>query len=137
MSDKRIYITETDLQGLRSLLKPAHLPNPPDADLRSKLEDAVVLEEDKMPSDVVTMNSRFLLRDVDADVTSEYTLVYPRKADFSRGRLNVLAPVGQAVLGGRELDAVDWPAPAGRKRFQILEVVYQPEAAARVEDAAV
>jgi len=41
----------------------------------------------------------------------------------------VLAPIGTAMLGYRAGDVVEWQVPKGIRRLQILEVVYQPEAA--------
>jgi regulator of nucleoside diphosphate kinase len=130
MDTSPVYITESDSQRLSGLLQSLESRNPSARTLRRKLDDAVIVADEAVPSGVITLESRFEVRDLDADNAGEYTLVFPRKADFTRGRLNVLAPVGMALLGRHELDVIEWSAPAGLKRFQVLRVTHQPEAVA-------
>ena len=77
------------------------------------------------------MNSTVRVRDLDTEEESVYTLAYPHQADATRGRISVLAPIGTALLGYREGDIVEWQVPARLKRLQIVEVIFQPEGAAR------
>jgi regulator of nucleoside diphosphate kinase len=56
-------------------------------------------------------------------------LVFPSEADFDRGRVSILAPIGTALIGYRVGDTVEWKVPSGRRRLRIEEVLYQPEAA--------
>lgn len=132
MKDKPILITDEDLLHLRRLLASkgklegqdkAHL-----RDLKAELDRAVVVSAKEVPPHVLTMRSRFRLRDLDTGDVAEYTLVYPGEADISRGKLSVLAPIGMALLGYQELDTVEWRVPAGLKRFRIEQILYQPQA---------
>ena len=133
MNRRTIYITDYDLYRLRLLLDAStRLEGRNTQELRElkrELDEAQVVKSADIPSNVVTMNSRFRLRDLETDHSAEYTLVFPGKANIARGKLSVLAPIGTAVLGCRELDTIECDVPAGRKRFEVLEVVYQPEAA--------
>ncbi|MBP7528911.1 MAG: GreA/GreB family elongation factor, partial [Syntrophorhabdaceae bacterium] len=36
-------------------------------------------------------------------------------------------PAGTALIGSREKDIVERQVPAGKKRMEILEIIYQPE----------
>jgi regulator of nucleoside diphosphate kinase len=55
--------------------------------------------------------------------------VYPDDADLATGRLSVLSPIGQALLGARSGDTVDYRLPDGRaQRVTIVEIAFQPEA---------
>jgi regulator of nucleoside diphosphate kinase len=56
-------------------------------------------------------------------------LVFPSEADFERGKISILAPIGTALIGYRTGDTVEWKVPAGIRHLRIDEVVYQPEAA--------
>jgi regulator of nucleoside diphosphate kinase len=56
-------------------------------------------------------------------------LVFPGDADSARGKVSILAPIGTAVLGYKIGDMIEWEVPAGRKRFKVEQIVYQPEAA--------
>ena len=58
-------------------------------------------------------------------------MVFPSRANADEGRISVLAPLGTAVLGYRNDDIIEWDVPGGRRRLKVLQVVYQPESAAR------
>ena len=94
------------------------------------------MRPEAVPPHVVTLGSRVRLRDLDTGDVGEYTLVLPGRADFRAGRVSVLAPVGTALLGQQEDDVVEWVVPAGRKRFRIEAVMYQPERAGDLSPAA-
>jgi len=131
--ERTIYITDYDLYRLRLLLDASvrlegrntqHL-----RDLKDELDRAQIIKSSQIPPNVITMNSRFLLRDLETDQSGEYTLVFPGRANHSRGMISIVTPIGTALLGRREFDRIEFDTPAGRKRFQILDLVYQPEAA--------
>lgn len=57
-------------------------------------------------------------------------VVYPNDIGDGAGKISVLAPVGSALLGLREGDAISWPKPGGGLLMvRILKIVYQPERA--------
>jgi regulator of nucleoside diphosphate kinase len=47
----------------------------------------------------------------------------------ANNRISVLAPIGTALLGYGAGTTVEWQVPSGLRRFRILNVEYQPEAA--------
>ena len=132
MRDKPIFITDDNLHRLRRLLESKGKLEGRDKqylrDLRNELDRAVVVSASEIPSYVLTMHSRFQIKDLDSGKVAEYTLVYPGEAEISQGKLSVLAPIGTALLGYQELDTVEWRVPAGLKRFRIERILYQPEA---------
>jgi|SRR5690554_5792365 regulator of nucleoside diphosphate kinase len=133
MKDRTIHLTEFDLDRLKRLLAAKGSLDGPDKqylrDLKDALDRAVVVPSTDIPPDVITMNSRFRMTDLDTGEESEYTLVFPGTANIVKGRLSVLAPVGTALLGRKESDVIEWTVPVGIKRFRIDKVLYQPEAA--------
>lgn len=95
--------------------------------LKSKLDDAEVLQGEKMPRDVVTMNSTVRLRDMDTGDIQTYTLVYPGFGNIAEGCLSVLTPLGAAILGHRKGDVAESETPLATSRMQIEDVEFQPE----------
>lgn len=118
-----IYITEMDKARLQSLIE--FEQGPAIVDLEHEIERAIVVEPQSVAPDVITMNSKVVLR-VD-DEEKEVALVYPQNADERAGKLSVLSDVGAAILGYQEGDAVDWVVSDRTKRILIDRVIYQPE----------
>jgi regulator of nucleoside diphosphate kinase len=129
---RRIYVTEKDLQKLKKLLidQQDNLRDQQQVDdLEHELARAQVVPEGKLPDDVITMNSRAVLRVDGAE--DEVTLVYPGEADALTGLISVLSPIGTAILGYREGDRLEWRVPSGIAQVEVVRVLYQPEAAGK------
>jgi regulator of nucleoside diphosphate kinase len=134
MKHREIYITQHDLSRLQGLVNAAsgrytgkdreHLFM-----LAEELDRGHIIESAKTPPDIITMNTTVRIRDLQTDKTMIYSLVFPHKADIDQNKLSVLAPLGTALLGFRVGDIIEWPVPAGTRHIQILEILYQPEAA--------
>ena len=68
--------------------------------------------------------------DLDANTTHLYTIVFPSDADFDKGRISILSPLGTALLGYRAGDVITWDMPRGTRKLRIEELVYAGDAAA-------
>ena len=97
--------------------------------LEREVKRACTFEKTSIPGDVVTMNSKVRLHDMDSGENEVYTLVYPTMADPEDHRISVLAPVGTAIVGSSVGDLIEWPVPAGIRRLYVDEILYQPERA--------
>ncbi len=128
MKQREIYITEHDMKRLRALIEIYNGKDRPYIELlEEELERAKVVDPKSIPNDVVTMNSVVRIKDLDTNEEKTFTLVFPGKRGVTENALSILAPIGTALLGYREGDIVEWEVPAGMKRFQIMEIIYQPE----------
>jgi regulator of nucleoside diphosphate kinase len=131
-SDRTICISEYDLDRLQKLIDHAN-PQGRDLDhlqeLEQELERGVVMSPREIPDDVITMNTKVLLKNLDTGETVEYQLVFPHNANIEERRISILAPIGTALLGYRVGDTIEWKVPAGVKRLKVEKILYQPEAA--------
>ena len=130
---RQIVITEFDLERLQRLIEemeefPARDNRYLD-ELSEELLRAEVVAPEEIPPQVITMNSRVRLQDLDSKAELEYTLVFPPEANLDQGKISVLAPVGMAMIGYREGDTITWKVPAGTRRLKVKKILYQPEAA--------
>ncbi|RAU82055.1 nucleoside diphosphate kinase regulator [Pontibacter arcticus] len=126
-----IYLTELDYKRLVDLSQVQRQSNgnaPSLSKLGEELKRAKRVASEEIPSDVITMNSRVLLKDLDKGTEIEITLVYPKDADIQSRRISILAPVGTAILGCKEGDVVEWPVPSGTIHYKVVKVLFQPEA---------
>jgi regulator of nucleoside diphosphate kinase len=131
---KNIVTTEPDYVRLQRLVESSRLSRQRDAkhldDLEQELDRAAVMKAGEVPSDVVTMNSRVKVKDLNTGRVTIYQIVFPAEADIAKNRISVLAPIGTGLLGYSAGTTIEWQVPSGMRRFRILEVEYQPEAAA-------
>ena len=125
--EKRIVISHRDVMRLRSVMRDTHLMSAMDREhrfeLQEELERALVVEDAALPPDVVSIDAKVLLRDVETSLSSVYTVVFPAQADLARGRVSVFAPLGTALLGYRAGDEVEWWMPGGLRRLKIEAVL--------------
>ena len=133
MTNRKIFITQHDRERLTFMLDEALAGQHRDAaslkELARELAIAETVDSKAVPADVVTMNSRVVVKDVASGETSEYTLVFPEQADVAQGRLSVVSPIGTAILGYAKGDAITWQTPGGPRQIRIVDIPYQPEAA--------
>jgi regulator of nucleoside diphosphate kinase len=130
METKRtIFITQADMKRLQSLIESMKSSREDLQALRAELHQAHVVSPADIPKDVVTMNSKAQVRDLETNEIMTYTLVFPGNANIDDGKISVLAPVGTAMLGHRAGEEFEWHVPAGPVRLRVEEVLYQPEAA--------
>ena len=128
-----IYITELDYNRLSGLIDRTRERDGSDREYLNKLETeldrAEVVAPKDIPANVVTMRSQVRLRDLMSGESNTYSLVFPTEADFAKGKISVLAPIGTAILGYRQGDTIEWPVPSGLRKLKIEEILYQPESA--------
>lgn len=130
--DKRpkITLSSVDAERIEALLESLPGSFPGRDELETELDRADVVEPGEVPPTVVTMNSTVRFRVESSNQEFELTLVYPKDADGSAGKISLLAPVGSALLGLSQGDEIEWPRPGGgTMRVAIEEVTYQPERA--------
>lgn len=127
-----IVMTPFDHARLHALLEQLAERDKIDPQSLEQLEDelarARIVDEDELPTDVVTMNTEVIVLDVDTGEEQRVRVVFPHMANVERGCISVLAPIGLAVLGCREGDELTWRTPRRKRRLRIHRVTYQPEA---------
>ena len=128
-----IHITTQDKQRLEDLLVEVQASDPrKHGDLKAltqELRRAVIVDPKNVFRDVITMNSRAEMRDLETGETVAFTLVFPSEANIDEEKISVLAPIGAGMLGYRVGDEFEWNVPGGLRRMKVTKVEYQPEAA--------
>ncbi len=96
--------------------------------LMKELNSAEIVEPEKIPSNVVTMNSEVKISFLDTGKQIQFKIVYPREATFKENKISIFSPIATALIGYQVGDEVEWIVPAGLTRIRIDDIVYQPEA---------
>ncbi len=132
MKEQTIVLTSSDHARLIDLIaQREYKKERHDADafkrLSAELERAQLVTAEEIPADVVTVNTTIRVRDMEDKEDMTFTLSWPEYADSSAGRINVLAPLGMALLGSRVGEEIKWEVPNGIRKLQIKEILFQPE----------
>lgn len=131
MKAKKTYVSKSDYNRLKDFIKnkgPVYVRHDVEK-LDSVLKNAVIVNPENIHSDVVTMNSRIRIRDIELDEEYVYTIAYPDRSYTSDDSCSILTPVGTALLGCRVGDKVKCNIAHGHITIRIEEIIYQPEAA--------
>jgi regulator of nucleoside diphosphate kinase len=122
----RLMLSQEDHDIILSYLKRGwntNTFNRQDAEeLESEIKNAKIVKKEKLPEDVVRLDSIVVIREEDDSKMLEIKLVTPARADIKNRKISIMSPIGTALIGFRKGDKVSWKVPAGRKTFTILEV---------------
>ncbi|HOM28347.1 MAG TPA: transcription elongation factor GreA [Deltaproteobacteria bacterium] len=92
-------------------------------DLENKLGNAEIVDTSRLPTDRIVFGSTFVLVNVDTGEESRYQIVGVDESDISKGKISVESPMAKALIGKRVSDAVVVETPAGRREFEVVEIV--------------
>lgn len=119
MQATNLIISEHDFVRLMAMQPPP--------ELRAELERAIVVPQESMRPNIVSMQSRVCYQDVATGASREIEIVFPDEADISRGKVSVLAPVGAALIGLSVGQQIEWQFPDGSShRLEVVEVTPPP-----------
>jgi len=121
-------VSEFDQRRLLGLVRLLRKRIPLPRALEARLARAVILPASRMPKDVVTMNSKVRLLDLDTRQRVAVELAFPGAPSGTTPQVSVLAPLGTALLGARESDEVRVSLLNRAHRWLVERVEYQPEA---------
>ena len=128
MKQPTIILSKQDLHRLETMLEHQQQMTQTMMHLEEELARAEVVSPQDVPPNVVSMNARVLITIEPNLESTEITLVYPHDFRGEKGQVNVLAPIGAAILGLAEGQQIEWPQPDGQMmKVQINKVLYQAE----------
>ena len=89
--------------------------------LRERVAQIQLMNLDRIPVDKAGFGSRLTIIERGQELIFE--LVMPEDADPDRGLISVASPVGRALVGKEEGDAVTVPTPGGVRKIEIVRLV--------------
>lgn len=90
--------------------------------LEKMLRRARVINEAEIVTDVVSLGSKVLLKDLEEGAELEFIVVGTAEADPRSGKISVESPVGRAILGQANGQVVEVKVPAGKLQYQIMDI---------------
>ena len=92
------------------------------ANLEHTLSKARIIDESKIDTSKVQILSRVKLLNHNVKREVEYTIVSETEADLRAGKISIATPIAKALLGHHVGDVVEVQAPAGKMKFEVIEI---------------
>jgi transcription elongation factor GreA len=94
-------------------------------EIESKLSAAQIIDVATLPqSGRVVFGVTVILADEDSGEEVKYQIVGDIEADIRQNLISINSPIARALIGKQEGDGVEVHAPAGTRRYEIMEVQY-------------
>lgn len=90
--------------------------------LKDLVANARIIDESRLGTDEVQMLNRVRIRNVDTGKEAEYTIVADSEADMKEKKIAISTPIARGLLGHKKGETVEITIPAGKVRFEIVEI---------------
>lgn len=92
----------------------------------AKLEDLIanarLVDETNVDTSKVFILSKVKIRNLATKAEMEYTLVAENEANLAEKKISVDSPIGKGLLGKKKGDVAEVEVPAGKIKFEILNI---------------
>jgi transcription elongation factor GreA len=92
----------------------------------SKLEEVVgnarVIDDTNLDLTKALILSKVKIKNLNNNMVMDYTLVSEEEASLAAGKISVKSPIGKGLLGLSVGDIAEITIPAGKIKFEILEI---------------
>ena len=92
------------------------------AELESIIENAVVVDDDAISVDEISVGSVIKVRDIELDEIESLQIVGSTESDPDSGKISDDSPIGKAALKKKVGDVFEVDAPIGILKFEVLEI---------------
>ncbi len=126
MSERRIILTHSNyivLKGLvETLQRSSKMKMPHFARFAREMKEAIVMDSQTIPGNIITLHSRVHYTYIDTNKTSEAVIVFPAQLKENPDYVSILSPLGLALIGEQEGTVIEYEAPGGIYRLKIDRV---------------
>ena len=91
--------------------------------LKRRMGDLGMLNLTNIPKDRAGYGSRLIVLDMQREVKVEYRLVSTEEAEPEKGLISTTSPIGKALLNRRVGDEISVTTPAGKKEFEVVQLI--------------
>lgn len=92
------------------------------AQLRDTIANARIIDDSRLNTEEVQLLNKVKIKNVANGASMEYSIVSETEADLRAGKISIATPIAKALLGHHVGDIVEVQAPAGKIKFEILEI---------------
>ena len=92
------------------------------AQLKDTIANARIIDDSRLNTEEVQLLNKVTIKNVANGATMQDSIVSETEADLRAGKISIATPIAKALLGKHVGDVVEVQAPAGRIKFEILEI---------------
>lgn len=92
------------------------------AKLDMMIRNAVMIDENEISTDVVSLGSKVTVKDLEYDEEMQFEILGSAEANPHEGKISNESPVGSALLGNKSGDIVEVTVPDGIIKYEILTI---------------
>ena len=92
------------------------------AQLKDTIANARIIDDSRLNTEEIQLLNRVKIKNVANGASMEYTIVSETEADLRAGKISIATPIAKALLGHHVGDIVEVQAPAGKMKFEVLEI---------------
>ncbi|MGE0666180.1 MAG: GreA/GreB family elongation factor [Sphingomonadales bacterium] len=120
-----ITLTETDFNYLGNVLAiRSGALNEVFSFLEHELDRAIVVSDDRLPSQTVSIGRTVTYRDLNVGRERTVVLATPEQSDMECNRISVLSPIGAALIGLSDGQVIAWETWANVERMILVKKVH-------------
>lgn len=86
------------------------------------LSNARLIDDSQMDNSKVFILSTVTLKNLNNNAQVQYTLVAENEANLALKKISIDSPIGKGLLGKKVGDIAEVQVPAGKIRFEVLEI---------------
>jgi regulator of nucleoside diphosphate kinase len=124
---KKYMISKSDHERLLKLIGSLNPEETCVKKIKDKLKYSRIIESEEIRPNVITMNTRFRLKNLGNGSRNEFVLVFPEQQNPEKNQISVFDFLGTEVLCHEVGEVI--PSANSDCFFLIENIIYQPEAA--------
>ena len=128
MKDDRIFL-KTDCERIFTLFDNYNIQDESEKKLIETLKQQILkskpVDAKKIKENIVTINSKIVLRNIGNGMREEYHLVCPDDSDMKCKKISIFSGIGSQVLGSK-IGAVIKENSNSEKYYMIEDITYHP-----------
>lgn len=95
--------------------------------IQGRIRELSLYNLQSIPSGVVAYGSKVTVEDLDEGNSQVYEIVFPEEVDPAIGKISLSSPIGRALMSKTVGDEVEVQTPAGKRTYEITDLVTMHE----------
>lgn len=92
------------------------------AQLKDTIANARIIDDSRLNTEEIQLLNKVKIKNVANGAVMEYSIVSETEADLRAGKISIATPIAKALLGKHVGDVAEVQAPAGKIKFEVLEI---------------